>query len=66
MSSNDDEFEKLRTFEARQKANILMEQALELLDITKEYLTAAKLDDAICSLGFREDKKNLNKSPHQK
>ncbi|MEL6873867.1 MAG: hypothetical protein AAGM33_00165 [Pseudomonadota bacterium] len=37
------------------EASILMERALKLLDMANEDLTAAKLDDAICSLNLREN-----------
>ncbi|MEP0144506.1 hypothetical protein [Parasphingorhabdus sp.] len=53
--SSDDEHQNFRDCEIKEKANALMEQALELLDSSEELLVAAKLDDAICSLGVRKD-----------
>ena len=55
MSSNDDKTQELTGAEARHKANALMEQALILLDLAEEDLVAAKLDDAICVLGVRQN-----------
>lgn len=40
--------------EMMREANELMERALKLLDMANEDLTAAKLDDAICSLNLRD------------
>lgn len=53
--SSDDEHKDLSDFETKERASALMEQALELLDLTEERLVAAKLDDAICSLGIRKE-----------
>lgn len=52
--SSDDAKEFRNRCEMKHEANALMERALQLLDIAKEDLTAAKLDDAICSLNIRE------------
>lgn len=52
--SSDDAKECRDPSEMKQEANALMERALHLLDIAKEDLTAAKLDDAICSLNIRK------------
>ncbi|MEM8918325.1 MAG: hypothetical protein AAGE37_05635 [Pseudomonadota bacterium] len=41
--------------EMMREASILMERALKLLDMANEDLTAAKLDDAICSLNLRNN-----------
>ncbi|MEP2357558.1 MAG: hypothetical protein ABJI14_03100 [Marinomonas sp.] len=47
----------------KHEANALMERALQLLDIAKEDLTAAKLDDAICSLNIRKPQPQETSEP---
>lgn len=42
---------------------MLMERALKLLDMANEDLTAAKLDDAICSLNLREKSEKSAQTP---
>ena len=62
MSSPDKENDCRNAAEMMREANILMERALKLLDMANEDLTAAKLDDAICSLNLRENTQELPES----
>lgn len=55
MSSTDQVNDGRDAADMMREASDLMERALKLLDMANEDLTAAKLDDAICSLNLREN-----------
>ncbi len=55
LLSPEDENAARDAAEMMREASILMERALKLLDMANEDLTAAKLDDAICSLNLRDN-----------
>ena len=55
MASSDPEKDDRNAADMMREASDLMERALKLLDMANEDLTAAKLDDAICSLNLREN-----------
>ncbi|SIN63007.1 hypothetical protein SAMN02745824_1163 [Parasphingorhabdus marina DSM 22363] len=62
MSTSDQENDGRDASDMMREANVLMERALKLLDMANEDLTAAKLDDAICSLNLRENTQELPES----